>query len=65
MVITFLISGFDVQVEYRNEYPGGWVYRREPVFEFWLIGSLLPMILAWIGSLYYLHLVVRRDGEEA
>jgi hypothetical protein len=64
-IATFLSSGVDVQVEYQHEYPGGWVYPREPKFEFWLIGSLLPMSLAWIGSLYYLHFVVRRDGDDA
>ena len=64
-IATFLDSALNVQVEYRSEYPGGWVYSREPRFGLWLIGSLLPMLLAWIGSLYYLHFVVRRDGEDA
>jgi len=64
-VATFLVSALNVQLEYRHEYTGGWVYPREPKFEIWLIGTLLPMLLAWIGSLYYLHFVVRKDGEDA
>jgi hypothetical protein len=64
-IASFLSSGFEVQVQYRNEYSGGWVYPNEPVQEFWLLVSLLPMFLAWIGSLYYLHSIIRRDGEDA
>ena len=47
--------------QYFATYPDGWAFVGTPGVGLYYT-TLLPLVLTWVASLYYLHLYVRRNG---
>jgi hypothetical protein len=60
-LVTFTSAYTDVIVQYQAAYPDGWVHpnelRRAPL----AVWATFPLVVVWVGSLYYLHFVVRKN----
>ena len=46
-----------LSIQYHEEYPGGFVVYKTESWGVWL--TVLPMLLGWLGSVYYVHFHVR------
>jgi hypothetical protein len=46
-----------LSVQYHEEYPGGFMVYKTESWAVWM--TALPMLLGWLGSVYYVHFHVR------
>ncbi len=47
---------------YFEIYPEGWAFQQMPGIDLYFV-TLIPVLLAWLASLMYLHLYVRGKGN--
>ena len=49
--------------EYESLYPDGWLLGGTGGVPILLIFTFMPIVLAWLGSIYYVHYIVRKDAN--
>ena len=52
---------FALSEQYHQQYPDGFMITELPSWGVW--PPLAPMLLAWFGSIYYVHYHVRSNGR--
>ena len=46
--------------QYSISFPEGWIWELDPNFELILVFATIPLVLASLGSIYYLHHIKRK-----
>ena len=63
-LMTFTNSYTDIVTQYQSMHPGGWAYPDEPRRILLALLATVPLVIGWVGSLYYLHFVVRTNEND-